>query len=91
MGVKWRSIRNMEVHGYKYRGRDIDRYGEYGEREHNELNEPEVQTICNYLENPTRVGIWTLKAKWKILGGISGTIINKISTYIFIFNGIFLT
>jgi len=78
MDNKWVSMRNMEVHGYRYHERNILRYGAYGERDEDKLKEQEVQTICNYLENPTRVGIWALKAKWKNIGGISGDIINKI-------------
>jgi hypothetical protein len=42
------------------------------------LNEKEVKKICQYLEKPTKIGIWTLKCKWDDFGGITGFINEKI-------------
>ena len=35
------------------------------------LNPDEIDKICKYLENPTKIGIWSLKGKWKTNEGIS--------------------
>ncbi len=47
----------------------------YGRRE---LTKEEIEKICSYLENPTKVGIWTLEAKWANLGGISKPVIDQL-------------
>ena len=35
------------------------------------LNSDEIEKICEYLENPTKNGIWSLKGKWLINEGFS--------------------
>ena len=35
------------------------------------LGPDEIDKICKYLENPTKIGIWVLKGKWKNYEGIS--------------------
>lgn len=43
-----------------------------------ELTNEEIKKMCSYLENPTKVGIWTLRAKWANFGGISELVIDQL-------------
>ncbi|MFA5797230.1 MAG: hypothetical protein WC916_04300 [Candidatus Woesearchaeota archaeon] len=42
------------------------------------LSKKEVDTICRYLENPTKIGIWTLNGKWHRFGGVSKSVIRQL-------------
>lgn len=53
-------------------------HGLIGKQTKSNLSKKEIDSICNYLENPTKVGIWTLKGKWNKFGGISKSVIEKL-------------
>lgn len=42
------------------------------------LNPDEIDKICKYLENPTKIGFWSLKGKWKTNEGISEYICSEL-------------
>lgn len=58
--------RNRFIHG-RMRG-----------RRKSSLTKKEIDNICSYLENPTKIGIWTLQGKWQRFSGVSKSVIEKL-------------
>jgi hypothetical protein len=54
----------------------------YSEKEEKELTKDEIEDIVSYLHNPTKKGIWSLKAKWNIDRGFFRFIESEIDEYI---------
>jgi HEPN domain-containing protein len=50
----------------------------YREISKTSFNDEEIEQICNYLENPTKHGIWYLNGKWNINEGFSKYIKNEL-------------
>lgn len=53
-----------------------------GTKDEKELTKEEIEDIVNFLHNPTRVGIWRLKAKWNPDESILRFIESEIEEYI---------
>jgi hypothetical protein len=47
-----------------------------------ELTKDEIESIVNYLHNPTKMGIWTLKAQWNPNNSILRFIESEVDEFI---------
>lgn len=71
-----------EMTNYEIHVKNLIRSQELSSRKEKEWTTGEIENIVNYLHNPTKVGIWSLKAKWNPENSIIKYIESEINEYI---------